>query len=236
MTTKSKAKVDEGVRAKLLLWCSRHCCFCGKACTTNMEIHHIDSNHSNNNEDNLIPLCFDCHGELNSYNPKHPKGTKYRYLEIKRRREQIYDKYTIQYLRKADIKISNSLHHVKKPNGSPHVRNFGDISCTVRSLSDDIPIRLRINIVPYYNKKKMRVNLNEIYSGKALWNLNPTQGVYGHFKLPIKKSKTPFNYRLEILWSIIDTFEREHQMLPFSYVWDNPEHDWWFDPRIIYSK
>jgi hypothetical protein len=67
----------------MLLWCARHCCFCGKACTTNIVIHHIDGDPSNNNFDNLIPVCFDCHGELERYNPEHPLGTKYRHLEIK---------------------------------------------------------------------------------------------------------------------------------------------------------
>ena len=27
-----------------------------------------------NSVDNCIPLCFNCHAEVKSYNPKHPKG------------------------------------------------------------------------------------------------------------------------------------------------------------------
>ncbi|MFH1940707.1 MAG: hypothetical protein ABIL68_01285 [bacterium] len=92
MAKNKRKDIDEETRSKLFLWSERHCCFCGKACSTNIEIHHIDCDHSNNDEDNLIPLCFDCHGELERYNPKHPKGTKYRYLEIKSRRDQIYEK------------------------------------------------------------------------------------------------------------------------------------------------
>ena len=172
--------VSEEDRAKLLLWCARHCCFCGKSCTTNMELHHIDANHSNNDLDNLIPVCFDCHGELSRYNPKHPKGIKYRYLEIKKRRDQVYDQHTLPYTRQVNIQISNKLY------GTDALRTFGDISCTVRTFSNDLPVKLRVRIGPFYDNQELPVDLGEIYSGRALWNLNPTQIVMGHFLLPIE--------------------------------------------------
>jgi len=225
--------VPEPTRAKLFLWCARHCCFCGKACTTNMEFHHIDGNSSNNAEDNLIPVCFDCHGELPRYNPKHPKGSKYRDLEIKKRRDQIYNWYTLPYLRQVEIKISKYLHHVQDSTGQPKERPLGVISCTVRTLSQDIPIRLRLRIEPYHDNQRLKVDLGDLYSGIALWNLNPSQIVFGNFKLPISAETKPFLFRAEIFWSIVDVLDREHEMLPFSYVWSDLKGDWWFDPRTI---
>ena len=59
--------------------------------------------------------------------------------------------------------------------------------------------------------------------------------MFGHFGLPITRESKSFNFRIEIFWSIIDLLQREHQMLPFSYVWNDPEADWWFDPRTKYS-
>ncbi|HEC91957.1 MAG TPA: HNH endonuclease [Candidatus Atribacteria bacterium] len=228
-----RVPISEEKRAKLLLWCARHCCFCGKACTTNIEFHHIDGDPSNNDEDNLIPLCFDCHGEIDRYNPEHPKGTNYRYLEIKTRREQMYELYTRPYLRQIEIKISKYCHHIQDKTGKPKLRPWGDTSCTVRTLSRDIPIKLRLRIEPYHYDQHLEAGFGGLYTGKILWNLNPSQIVFGHFKLPISEESDPFNFRVEIFWSIIDILEREHQMLPFSYVWNNPESDWWFDPRII---
>lgn len=229
------AKKEE-TQAKLFLWCARHCCFCGKTCTTNIEIHHIDGDRSNNDEDNLIPVCFDCHGELGRYNADHPKGTKYRFLEIKRRREQIYELYTRKYLRPVDIVISNWMHHVRDVEGKPKKREWGDFSCTVRTLSPDIPVKLHLCIKPYQDKTPLETTLGDLYSGGALWNLNPSQTVFGHFELPIKKGQEPFLVRVEIFWSIIDVLDRTHEMLPFSYVWDDPEGDWWYDPRVIYPQ
>lgn len=230
MAKAERVTVPEEDRAKLLLWCARHCCFCGKECTTNIVIHHIDSNSSNNDLDNLMRICFDCHGELERYNPEHPVGTKYRYIEIKKRREQIYELYTLPYLRKISILISKYVYK------SELKRSLGDTSCTVISLSDDIPVRLRLKIEAYHDNEKLTFNRGDLYSGSALWNLNPSQRVMGHFQLPIVKEAEPFQYRVEMFWSIIDNFDREHQMLPFSYVWHDLANDWWFDPRVIHDK
>jgi hypothetical protein len=37
-----------------------------------------------------IPLCLQCHGEVEAYNSKHPIGTKYTPTELKRRRDEWY--------------------------------------------------------------------------------------------------------------------------------------------------
>lgn len=233
MAKKRKKPVNEELRVKLFLWCARHCCFCGKPCTTNIEIHHIDGDKGNNDEDNLVPLCFNCHGELNRYNPEHPKGSKYRSLEIKRRRKQLYELHTRQYVRPVDIKISKYSHQLRGKSGEPIPRAWGDYSCTVRTLSQDIPVRLRLRMSAYRMNRRMNVRFGDLYSGTALWNLNPAQAVFGHFRLPISPRTKTFHFRIEAFWSIVDVLNREHLMLPFSYVWEDPEKDWYYDPRIL---
>lgn len=71
----------------LLVRCHRHCCICHKPCGTKMEIHHIDPD-GPNSEDNGIPLCFDCHAEVRAYDPKHPKGRKFTPSELRKHRDQ----------------------------------------------------------------------------------------------------------------------------------------------------
>ena len=232
---KNRIYVPEKDRAKMLLWCARHCCFCGKVCTTNINVHHIDGDHSNNALDNLIPVCFDCHGELERYNPEHPVGTKYRHLEIKTRRDQIYELHTRKHLRQVEIKISRYNLGALDQTGERIERTRGDISCSVCTHSKDIPVRLRLCVKPYQEKQLLNVDLGDLYSGHALWNLNPSFTVHGHFELPITPDSQPFHFRIEIFWSVVDILEREHEMLPFSYVWDRPTDDWWFDPRTLYD-
>jgi len=55
-----------------------------------MEIHHVHwkSTGGSDDLDNAIPLCFECHAEVNHYNPKHPKGRKFTDEELTEHRKQ----------------------------------------------------------------------------------------------------------------------------------------------------
>jgi hypothetical protein len=219
--TNKRPSIPPKTLDKILSWSNRHCCMCEKQCTVNIEIHHLDKNPQNNELDNLIPLCFDCHGNLEHYNNKHPKGLKYRINEIKKRREQIYEKYTIPYLRSALIKISNLIDDKTR-------REWGNFTFRVEPLSIDLPSKLRIKLVSFIDNKKISVDLDDLYEGRKLWNINPFFIINGNFNLPIKKKE--FNeLRIQIFWSVIDIYEREHEMLPFSYVLRDKEGDFYYN-------
>ncbi len=59
-----------------------------------MEVHHIrkESEGGDNIPKNTIPLCFDCHADMRSHDHKHPKGNKYSESELKRHRDNWYEK------------------------------------------------------------------------------------------------------------------------------------------------
>src|SRR5882672_9845268 len=80
------------VKSKMFTRCMRHCCLCRKQCGTNIEAAHIidEAAGGSNDEDNGIPLCFDCHQEIGSYNDKHPRGNKIRPDELRARRNRVY--------------------------------------------------------------------------------------------------------------------------------------------------
>ncbi len=96
---------------KLLAKCQRRCCVCHKFCGVKMELHHITWRSKSGNDDiiNAIPLCFECHAEVNHYNPEHPKGRKFtkgELLEHKRLWLEICEKHPealIAAPRRADI-------------------------------------------------------------------------------------------------------------------------------------
>jgi len=71
-------------KAELLKKCHRRCCICHRFCGFKMEMHHIDpkAKSDDDNIENAIPLCFECHAEVGCYNEKHPKGTKYSKTEL----------------------------------------------------------------------------------------------------------------------------------------------------------
>jgi hypothetical protein len=80
-------------KARMFVKSARICCLCYKPCGTNIEAAHIiaEADGGPNTDENGIPLCFDCHQEIGSYDPKHPKGNKFTEIELKARRDKVYD-------------------------------------------------------------------------------------------------------------------------------------------------
>jgi hypothetical protein len=70
------------------------------------------------------------------------------------------------------------------------------------------------------------------YSGVYLWNLNPRQGVNGHFYIPQgvpHHSSEPLRARVDL--TLVDIYEREHRLLPTGYIKPlDSNHDWYFEP------
>ena len=82
------------IKEDALVACGRHCCICHKFCGTKIEVHHIRLKGDGGEDiyENAIPLCFDCHADMTSYDHKHPKGTKYSESELRRNRDNWYQK------------------------------------------------------------------------------------------------------------------------------------------------
>jgi hypothetical protein len=82
------------VKTDLLVKSRRSCCICHRFRGTNIEIHHIKLQAEGGSDDaaNGIPLCFDCHAEVEHYNPQHPKGNKYSQNELTKHKENWFEK------------------------------------------------------------------------------------------------------------------------------------------------
>ena len=85
---------SQQVKENVLIKCKRHCVLCEQPKGIKMEVHHIipKAKGGSDDIDNAIPLCFDCHQEVGGYNPEHPKGNKYTYVELKQRRDNFYER------------------------------------------------------------------------------------------------------------------------------------------------
>ena len=78
----------------VLVLSQRCCCICHKYDGRNVNIHHIiqEADGGLNTIDNAICLCLSCHGDVGHYNPRHPIGIKFTPAEIKRHRDEWWDK------------------------------------------------------------------------------------------------------------------------------------------------
>lgn len=75
---------------KLLAECHRRCCVCHRFCGVKMELDHIIPKSEGGPDDisNAIPVCFECHVEIHSYNDAHPRGRKFQPGELILHKEQ----------------------------------------------------------------------------------------------------------------------------------------------------
>lgn len=81
-----------GVKTKALVECKRFCCLCEKYSGVKMHCHHIVpvARGGPDTFENCIPLCLNCHAEVEAYNDQHPMGNKFRPDELKQRRDTFY--------------------------------------------------------------------------------------------------------------------------------------------------
>lgn len=61
--SKTRIEVPENMRLEILARCNNRCCICQ---TPFIVIHHLDNDPSNNDIDNLAPLCPNCHSQSHS--------------------------------------------------------------------------------------------------------------------------------------------------------------------------
>ena len=73
--------------AKLLADCKRHCCVCWRRCGFRIELHHIQPRSEGGSDDieNAIPVCFNCHAEIESAGPRGRRFTQRKLKEHRRR-------------------------------------------------------------------------------------------------------------------------------------------------------
>lgn len=84
----------QSVADQVLVACGRHCALCHKYCGLKIELHHIKHRSAGGPDtfENCIPLCFDCHADMRSYDYKHPKGRKFSEAELVKRRDLWYER------------------------------------------------------------------------------------------------------------------------------------------------
>ncbi len=84
--------------ARLLADCKRHCCVCLRWCGSRIQLHHIvpQAQGGPDDIDNAIPVCLDCHAEIESrsnmgrhFSPSELHEHKRRWLEICRDRPDV---------------------------------------------------------------------------------------------------------------------------------------------------
>lgn len=226
---------SEADKIKVLLWCERHCCLCGKSCDTNIVIHHIEQKGQNLSDiENAIPLCFDCHGKINSYNPQHSVGTSFKVNEIKARRDQIYENFTRHLVPPIHFEITQTVNgnylvaHREFPNVGFNISHNGIVF---------LPVNALVEIKHILGGKDLGVMKDPkgYYSGETEWNLNPTTVSYGNFTVPPECANSDLDLKIEVRVTVIDQYRRPHKYLPHAWTYVRKDNYWFLEPRSFTS-
>lgn len=127
--------------SELLVRCHRRCCICHRFCGVKIETDHIVPSEENGTDDigNAIPVCFECHAEIHSYNDKHPRGRKFTPAELRSHKEQWlkicseYPETLVGAIRNADVGPLQALVDELEFNATvASVRNYSEHGCKFR--------------------------------------------------------------------------------------------------------
>ena len=227
----ARREFSEKNKIKMLLWCDRHCCLCGKQCGGNIEIHHIDKENDNTIE-NGIPLCFECHGLVHAYK-KNPKGSGFRPKELKTRRNQIYDKCTAYLVSPLNFEITQKI--INRVDGRMSIvyRPLPDAGFNITNTGNVFPMKVRVSLSIFLGKRMIEdfsSIKNYLYGGTKDWHLNPGNGVRGHFDVPREAVKSQKQLKVRIKIKIIDMYDHERNLLPVEYIYMRDKKDWYLEP------
>jgi hypothetical protein len=204
----------EDDKGKVLLWCARHCCLCGRFVGVGIELAHLDS--KSRDIDDAIPVCFDCHAAIGHYNASHPRGRKYTTAELKARRDQVYDEHTRRLVPHLVYQEPHSL-----PKVGFHIRHSGEAPAA----------RIRVTLDTYINGKlDNSASPYVIYRGVTLWHLNPGDQVFGNFDVPPAATADDTRLKVGVRIVVHDVYGREHSLLPVAYGYRREQNDWYLDP------
>lgn len=217
----TRTEFSRSVKIKCLLWSDRHCCLCGRQCGLDIEIAHIDEKGSAELE-NAIPLCYDCHAKIGHYRNEHPKGNKYQPDELTSRREQVYETFTAHLVPPIDFQVVQ-------------ISKFPDVGFQFTHLGSPHPARLKVKVEVILGDKNIGV-LRDQYDGNHVWNLNPRHRFYGHINLPNETVKNTLRLELDTTIVVIDTYQREHKLLPMAHVYDRISETWCAEPCPFIEK
>lgn len=201
---RSKRFPNEVVQ-RALLWCGRHCCVCGKQCGLHIETHHIDPS-GPGNQDNCLPVCYDCHGALSHYDEKQPRGRRFHPDELKRRREQVYENHTRQFVPPTQFELL------------PDPRNLPVAGFKAMNLGNYPPVQASIVLTTFVDGHDHGKPDCPHYNGDTLVNLNPQHGFRGFVRLPAASAGYRRRLLVRVGITIVDPYGREHRLLPFGYV------------------
>ena len=114
------------------------------------------------------------------------------------------------------------------PNGQK--RHLPDAGLNINHRGDSLPVKVSVAVQVFLGDKDLGIVKTSQYTGERLWNLNPRFGVRGHFSVPDEVVESNERLELKVKVTVIDQYEREHQLLPLGWVYMRDRNSWYLEP------
>jgi hypothetical protein len=211
---------DEEDRRKILLWCARHCCLCGKDRGVDIEVAHIPGEEDSDELESAIPVCYDCHAKIGRYDDAHPLGTKFKPKELRDRRDQVYEQYT-RHL------VSSIV-----PSFWGYEGGLPKVGFTLTNSGQFPPVKAKVKLRVFLGDKELGgiSDQHGYYSGETEWHLNPLTKIFGNFSVPQECATSKETLRIQIHLTAIDVYHRSHEYLPCCWQYQRWNNSWFLEP------
>ena len=163
------------------------------------------------------------HAEIGRYNDAHPRGNKYRIKELKMRREQIYEEHT-RHL------VPPIIFRLAPRKGESRVSILPKVIFIVENHGIHLPTRLRVKVRLFLGSDEVEWKVSPYYSGHITWNLNAGHNFRGNFEVPKECVDSPKNLRGEVQVTVIDQYDRPHELLPACFTYVRHKNHWFTEP------
>jgi hypothetical protein len=196
-----------------------------------IQVAHIEPRKENKSWeiDNAIPLCFNCHQKVFSYDPKHPLGIKYTPEELKAKRDEIYEKYTDHLVPEFGFQITQ--------NSPPwYTRGYPSVGfiLVLSRMKAPQPIGFRVLVTAFLNGRNRGTTSDRHYSGRRIWEQPQPQRdsdymFWGNFTSPVRRVRNGQRLEFRVKVTAIDKYKREH-LKTKSWVYVPKANSWYPEP------
>jgi hypothetical protein len=109
-------------------------------------------------------------------------------------------------------------------------REFPDVGFSVTNLSDYLKAQALFRLDVIVNDQRPTTIEDSYYSGIKAWHMNPRLQAFGHFQVPKWANRPGERLEVRVSCTIIDVYQRKHELLPIGWVYTWNDDDWYFEP------
>jgi len=105
-----------------------------------------------------------------------------------------------------------------------------NVGFNLSHLGNTDPVKARVETQVFLSGKLLGSIDSRYYNGQIKWHLNPLTQFFGNFSVPTQCIESDEKLTIEVKVTIIDVYEREHELLPICFTYVRKDNYWFLEP------